>query len=99
MAFQGKEQPKLKIPYCPSNDDKGHYEVNTLEEKTVSEYTGYSFDEVEDLTVLEYWLLLRDALVYNCSQTEDGRKYLEDCWRMEQTEPDRQGLRDHFNKN
>ena len=65
----------------------------------VSEYTGYNFIEIEDLNVLEYWLLLRDAVVYNCSQTEDGRKYLDDCWRMEQTEPDRQGLREHFKKN
>jgi len=26
-------------------------------------------------------------------RTEEGRKYLDDCWRLEQTQPDREGLR------
>ncbi|WP_242850468.1 hypothetical protein [Clostridium botulinum] len=96
MVKWGKEFPKLKIPYYPSeeDEDKGHYEVNTIEEKIVCEYTGYTFYQLEDLEAFEYWLLLRDAIVYNYTQTEAGREYLENCWRLEQTKPDRKSLRE-----
>lgn len=99
MDSEDQELPKLKIPYYPSGDDKGHYEVNTLEEKIVSEYTGYNFKEIEDLDIFLYWLYLRDAVIYNCNKTEKGREYLENCWRIEQTEPDRQRLREKMKRN
>jgi len=99
MARQGKNLKKLAIPYYNDGDsDEGHYTVNTLEEKIVCKYTGYNFDRLEDMEVFEYWLLLRDAVIYNYMQTEDGREYLENCWRMEQTEPDRGALRNKFKK-
>ena len=99
MVGTGKERPKLKIPYYPDEDSKGHYDVNTAEEKIVSEYTGYDFDRLGELSVFEFWLFLRDAVVYNLQQTEDGRKYLENCWRIEQTKPDRAGLHSHYKRN
>lgn len=86
------------MPYYPTDSDDGHYEVNTIEEKTVSDYTGYDFDRVEELEVFEYWLLLRDAIVYKYLQTKEGREYLEKCWIMEQTKPDRQALREKMKK-
>lgn len=94
MAKYRKELKKLKIPYYPDeNGDKGYYEVNTIEEKIICEYTGYNFDRLEEMDVFEYWLLLRDAIIYNYMQTEKGQEYLENCWRIEQTEPDRESLR------
>jgi hypothetical protein len=42
--------------------------------------------------------LLRDAVVYNCKQTEEGRDYLKKCWLAEQSEPDRDTLRKFFGK-
>jgi cbb3-type cytochrome oxidase subunit 1 len=68
--------------------------VNTIEEKIVSEYTGYNFAQLEELNVFEYWLFLHDAVIHNCMQTTEGKEYLENCWRMEQTEPDRKALRE-----
>lgn len=68
--------------------------MNTIEEKIVCKYTGYNFDRLDDLDVFEYWLLLRDAVIYNYMQTEEGNEYLENCWRMEQTKPDRKALRE-----
>jgi len=53
---------------------------------------------LEELEVFEYWLLLRDAAIYNHMQTEEGRKYLDNCWRMEQTSPQRDALRKKFKK-
>ena len=48
--------------------------------------------------IFEYWLLLRDAVVYNYMQTTEGNEYLENCWRMEQTEPNRKALREKMRK-
>lgn len=94
MAHWCEELKKLKIPCLPSGKDEGDpYEVNTKEEKIISEYTGYDFDRIEKLGVLEYWLYLRDAVIYNYGMTSEGQKYLKDCQRMEQTKPDREALR------
>ncbi|WP_254306607.1 hypothetical protein [Clostridium sp. 001] len=49
--------------------------------------------------MFEYWLLLRDAVIYNYKQTKEGREYLENCWRIEQTEPDRKSLREKMKEN
>ena len=99
MAEKGeRNQPKLIIPYYP--DEKGDkgipYKINTLNKKTVSEYSGLSFSEVMDLDLFEYWGLLRDAVIYNSSITEDGRKWLRNAWRLTQTEPDRKRLYEKF---
>lgn len=80
------------------DNEQGHYEVNTIEEKTVSDYTGYNFDRIDELEVFEYWLLLRDAIIHKYMQSKEGIEYLENCWRMEQTEPDRQSLRKKMKK-
>ncbi|AGK95410.1 hypothetical protein Clopa_0348 [Clostridium pasteurianum BC1] len=87
--------PKLKVPYYPEDDgdNEGHYKVNTVEEKIVSEYTGYDFDRLGQLNIFEFWLLLRDAIIYNNSQTKAGREYLENCWSIDKTEPDRESIR------
>lgn len=62
----------------------------------VADYAGFSLFEVETLLITDYWMLLHDAVVYNNSQTEAGRDYLEKCWILEQTQPDRQELRGRF---
>ena len=89
------------MPYYPE-EKKGHkhnYEINTIEEKLISEYTGLNFLEIENLDVIEYWVYLRDAVIYRYNETEEGQEYLEKCWIIEQTNPDRNNLRDRFNKN
>mgnify|MGYP007056968422 FL=1 len=45
-----------------------------------------------------YLFFLREAMIFENSKTEEGRKYLKDCFRMEQTKPDREGLRERFGK-
>lgn len=62
----------------------------------VSKYTGFNFYEVDELNVFEYWLYLRDAIIYEYSKSENGLEYLEKCWIMEQTTPDRTSLRNRF---
>ena len=49
--------------------------------------------EIEGLDYIDYLQLKRDAFIYKQSQTEYGREYLENAYRLEQTTPDREGLR------
>lgn len=59
----------------------------------MSEYTGLSFLEVEALDYLQYLIWRRDAYIYMLNRTEEGKEYLNNAYRMEQTEPDRKKLR------
>lgn len=86
MDSRGKSnRPKLKVPYYPTNDSKGHYDLSTLNYKIVADYANITMFEVVDFDIFTYWFLLREAVIYQYSQTEDGQKYLNNCWRMEQT--------------
>ena len=51
-----------------------------------------------DLDVFEYWSLLRDAVIYKYMQSEKGQEYLDKCWILEQTKPDRKRLKEKFGK-
>lgn len=88
------------LPYYPSADSTGGHQYTTASwwRKLVSEYTGLDFFEVSRLDYLQYLVWRRDAYIYRLNQTEDGRKYLDNAWRMEQTEPDRVALRKKLKK-
>ncbi len=62
----------------------------------VSDYTGLNMLEVEKLDIVQYLSYRRDAFIYKMSQTEKGREYLDNAYRLEQTAPDRKSLRDQF---
>jgi hypothetical protein len=47
---------------------------------------------------LMFLTLRRDAFISWLSESEGGREYLDNAWRMEQTEPDRAALRKKFGK-
>lgn len=49
--------------------------------------------EVNELDYIDYLIYRRDAFIYKQSQTEHGREYLENAFRLEQTKPDRSKLR------
>lgn len=52
--------------------------------------------EVEELDYIEYLQLRRDAFIYFMSQTEKGEEYLDNAYRLEQTAPDKNSLRQEF---
>ena len=64
----------------------------------MAEYTGLNFFEVAGLDYVQYLVWLRDAYIHRLSQSEEGQKYLDNAWRMEQTEPDRAALRKKLRK-
>jgi hypothetical protein len=53
---------------------------------------------IGNLDVFNYWSILRDAVIYRYMQSEKGQEYLERCWMLEQTKPDRKRLREKFGK-
>jgi hypothetical protein len=72
--------------------------LNYIEEKLVFEYTGFNFAQIEELEVFEYQAYLRDAVIYKYMQSEKGQEYLEQCWILEQTKPDRNKLQEKFGR-
>lgn len=67
-------------------------------QQMVAEYTGLTLYEVRGLDYLHYLTLRRDAFIHKMNQTEKGREYLDNAWRMEQTKPDRAALRKKLRK-
>lgn len=66
--------------------------------KLIADYTGLNFIEIQNLYIDEYKLLLREAYIYKLEQTEAGQEALETAWILEQTNPDRETLRETFGK-
>lgn len=64
----------------------------------MAEYTGMSIYAVREMDYLHYLTMRRDAVIHKLNQTEKGREYLDNAWRMEQTEPDRAALRRRYKK-
>ena len=64
----------------------------------MSEYTGLTFHEVRQLNYIQYLTWRRDAFIWYLSRTEKGEEYLDNAWRLEQTEPDRPALRQKLKK-
>lgn len=54
--------------------------------------------EVDQLDYIDYLQYRRDAFIYRMSQTEKGQEYLDNAYRLEQTKPDRESLRENFGK-
>lgn len=87
------------MPYYPYHGSaaSGYPYTNTsFWYKLVSEYTGLDFLRIEELNYLAYLVWRRDAYIYRLEQSEAGREYLENAWRMEQTKPDRAALREKY---
>ena len=67
--------------------------TSTSDLKIVADYTGLNFNEVMELDCITFKMLVRDAFVHMMSQSEEGRDYLEQCWVLTQTKPDKSALR------
>lgn len=60
----------------------------------VSFYSGLNFNEVLELDVYTFAILLKDAFIERMSETKEGQDYLEQAWILTQTEPDRKALKE-----
>ncbi len=85
-----RESSGLTIPWYPSEDvGKGiKYTVYTETDKLVADYANMSIYSVDEIPITEYWLIARDAFISKLEVTEKGREYLNNAYRLTQTEAD-----------
>ena len=77
----------------------GHqYETASWWQHLVAQYAGISLLDVRELDYIQYLTWRRDAFIHWLSQSEYGQEYLDDAWRLEQTKPDRQKLREKYGR-
>lgn len=88
------------MPYYPGGDsgDEVHYRLNTKGEKLVIDYLNITIFDVQEMPIDLYLYFMREANIHKLMQTKEGREYLDNCWRMEQTKPDRKKLREKMRK-
>ena len=88
------------MPYYPGggSGDEVHYRLNTKGEKLVIDYLNITIFHVQEMPIDLYLYFMREANIHKLMQTKEGREYLDNCWRMEQTKPDRKKLREKMRK-
>lgn len=79
-------------PHVEGDVPETRYSTVYHELKLVSEYTHDSFSELKKMDVLTFWRLYRDAIIYNCNKSDEGREYLERAFANVQTKPDRAAI-------
>lgn len=80
--------------YFPKEKYEDMIYSHTAEQKLISEYTGLDFNEIMDLPYSLYFLYRHDAWVDRQRKTEDGREFLQTLWRLKQTKPDLDAVRE-----
>lgn len=88
------------MPFYPGggSGDEVHYRLNTKGEKLVIDYLNITIFDVQEMPIDLYLYFMREANIHKLMQTKEGREYLDNCWRMEQTKPDRKKLREKMRK-
>ena len=64
----------------------------------VAQYTLLDFEKIQRLNYVTFLQYRRDAFIQRYRETPEGREYLDNAWRMEQTKPDMEGLRKKLGK-
>lgn len=82
------------MPHYPTEDGGAHYKTQTRAEKLVIDYLNISIFDIQEMPIDLYMYFMREAYIHELSQKKEGKEYLENCWRMEQTEPDRKKIRE-----
>lgn len=62
----------------------------------VRDFTGLDFQKIKQLYYDEFLLYVRDAFIYKLEQSEGGREYLRNAYRILQTEPQRKKIRERM---
>ncbi|MCC8068992.1 MAG: hypothetical protein LIO71_04495 [Ruminococcus sp.] len=52
------------------------YNIDSYWEHLVADYSGLNIFEVENVNIVDYLQLRRDAFIYKMNQTKDGQEYL-----------------------
>ncbi len=89
---EGEQWEPFANIHCRINKTKGSESANAGAQRFQATLTILEVDELDYIAYLQY---RRDAFIYFLNQTENGQEYLDNAYRLEQTEPDREGLRKH----
>lgn len=78
-----------------------HFQKDTWEQelttnlgdlKAIADYSGVNLASVLDLPYSQYKAYQHDSWIDNMRRSEEGRKFLETCWRLKQTSADEQAV-------
>ncbi|KHD34436.1 hypothetical protein NL50_17240 [Clostridium acetobutylicum] len=58
------------------------------------DYSGLDYYRVLKLPLDTFMFMRRNKFIDDCLQTEEGRKYLDDCKRLSITEPDYDAIKE-----
>lgn len=72
--------------------------IATAYEKMVADYLRIPVPDVQELDLIYYLQARRDAFIQRCRESEEGREYLKNAWRLTQTKPDRKASRELFGR-
>ena len=87
-------------PHYAAGDSAGehYFNIQSGRRAMVAEYTGLNFIQIGQLNYIQFLIWYRDAFIHALEQSESGREYLRNAWRMTQTKADRGKLRRQFGK-
>ena len=89
------------MPYYPGGvgqTQKEYFQTKTKGEKLVKDYTGLNFKQIQKMDLDEYLFCMREAYISKLQQTEEGREYLYNCYRITQTKPEREKIREQIRR-
>ncbi|MCI1958971.1 MAG: hypothetical protein LKJ25_05020 [Clostridia bacterium] len=84
------------MPAGTGEEERPYLYTDTEDLKMVADYSRLNFNECLELDCYTYKAILKDAFIYKMRKTKEGAEYLEDCWLLQQTQPDRKKLREKF---
>lgn len=79
--------------YIQTEDWEGDYYTPTSTLKRIQRYSGLTFEQILDLPYSYFLLLGRDSWIDSWYQSENGREFLKDLWRLKQTKADLDAVR------
>ena len=74
------------------------YNISTYFEHLIYKYIGLNLFQINELDYIDYLILRRDAFINQMNQTEKGQEYLDNAYRLEETKPNREKLREKFGR-
>lgn len=82
--YREKNADLLAVPEKVNFSGKSEYDIDfpilTHADNMVYQHSGLTIMQQTDISIVEYWLLLADAVKIKLCSTEKGREYLHDCY-------------------
>ncbi|MDT2984486.1 hypothetical protein [Enterococcus casseliflavus] len=67
--------------------------TNSGDLKAIADYSGVDLANVLDLPYAQFKAYQHDSWIANMRRSDEGRKFLETCWRLKQTTADEKAVK------